>query len=630
MVPLEFKPTAREVDRLVLQVDSFTANLPWELLQAENSEPLVLKTAMVRQLSTQRYRRNVRTAPDKTACLIVDPSTKNFGEYYTGTSVDELPRLSGAIKEGDIVLAKLREAGYSDENISFSPSETSALNVLHNLLNRPYRILVISAHGIFDAPHIDGQSRTGVVLSDGSLITAAEVGQMEVVPELVFLNCCHLGKIPRTVEYNRLAYSISRELIEMGVRCIIAAGWAVDDKAACTFAENFFDQMLIEKESFGNAVHKAREQTYNKHRSTNTWGAYQAYGDPGYKLDPESKAGSSSSSKLCALDELLYQLQKILMKGKQPNKSKPTINFVNKTISSLRERTPPEWFELPEVLEALGKIYADLAGEGFEIARNYYLHAISLEDKKGIVAIKTIEQLANLEARTGEQRKNRKLIEAGIKRLKALVRLSSLNDKDPSPNPERTALLGSAYTKLAAYGITKKGRKWTWEPLEETLKDAANAYKTGTETNRPAYPYNTLNALQCELLSKPETKTKNNISLAQSCGETARKKYQESGKLWDAVMSADASMTAWLLGAKLPPVKIDGKNKKDDFESLKKIYLDSISGVPASNRHLDSVTSNLCLLAKFLAVRNQKDDLEQAEILKRLANEFETQSRCKF
>ncbi|MGS0758650.1 CHAT domain-containing protein, partial [Roseateles sp. GG27B] len=68
----------------------------------------------------------------------------------------------------------------------------TASDVLAKLYAKPWRLLHISAHGVFDLMHVDGRCRSGVLLSDGLLITAAEIAAMETVPELVFLNCCHL------------------------------------------------------------------------------------------------------------------------------------------------------------------------------------------------------------------------------------------------------------------------------------------------------------------------------------------------------------------------------------------------------------------------------------------------------
>ena len=36
---------------------------------------------------------------------------------------------------------------------------------------------------------------TGMVIGDGMFLTPHEIAQMRSVPELVFINCCHLGRI---------------------------------------------------------------------------------------------------------------------------------------------------------------------------------------------------------------------------------------------------------------------------------------------------------------------------------------------------------------------------------------------------------------------------------------------------
>lgn len=629
MIPLDYKATAREVDNLVLLVDSYTANLPWELLQAENSTPMVSKTAMVRQFATTNFRRNVRTTPSKTACIIADPSTEGYAEYFETAGGEDLPQLDGAKKEGAIIRNILNDSnsGFSGENINVSPPGAEALNVLALLMNKPYRLLAIAAHGVNEIRHIDGEMRTGVVLSGGALITAAEIGQMEVVPELVFINCCHLGTISADAGYNRLAYSLSRELIEMGVRCIVAAGWAVDDEAACTFSETFFTEMVIEKKCFGDAIQKARLKTLYRHRETNTWGAYQAYGDPGYRLDPDKKGRSHKINPFVSIDELLQKLDDLRTAiNDDKSRKKQTERRFNKQkvdyrIDILKKRAQQGWLDKPEVLEALGKIYADLGGDCFEIARNFYLKAISQEDKSGIVAITTIEQLANLEVRQGEKKANRDLIESGINRLKLLLKITD-SDQKTEINRERYALLGSAYKKLAAYGISKPGRKWAWKRIVETLKSAAEAYQIGTQPRPEEHPYYTLNYLQCTLLTIPPEKHADLIKLAKLCGETARKDFQKDGDFWNAVMSADAEMTAWLAGAKLPPIELDGKTIKEDFEILERIYRDSIKGVPATDRHMDSVTTNFKLFSMFLKERGEKGDVDRANILDSLVGKL--------
>ncbi|NMG73565.1 DUF7379 domain-containing protein, partial [Aromatoleum diolicum] len=81
MVPLDFKAAAREADQLVLVVDGYTANLPWEMLQADE-QPMALRTAMVRQLASTRFRRNPLSITRKVACVIANPSTHGFHTQF--------------------------------------------------------------------------------------------------------------------------------------------------------------------------------------------------------------------------------------------------------------------------------------------------------------------------------------------------------------------------------------------------------------------------------------------------------------------------------------------------------------------------------------------------------------------
>ncbi len=48
------------------------------------------------------------------------------------------------------------------------------------------------------------------------------------------------------LRYDRaeFASSVAGALIAIGVRCVIAAGWAVDDDAASAFAEAFYESLL--------------------------------------------------------------------------------------------------------------------------------------------------------------------------------------------------------------------------------------------------------------------------------------------------------------------------------------------------------------------------------------------------
>ena len=89
MVPHDFKDAARQLDRVVLVVDSYTANLPWELMLADDpsapdddKRPLALRTAVVRQLASSRFRRQVRQVMNRDALVVGNPSVEGFGAAF--------------------------------------------------------------------------------------------------------------------------------------------------------------------------------------------------------------------------------------------------------------------------------------------------------------------------------------------------------------------------------------------------------------------------------------------------------------------------------------------------------------------------------------------------------------------
>src|SRR5207248_4124197 len=118
------------------------------------------------------------------------------------------------------------------------------------------------------------------VLTDGTFVGRREMHNRRVVTELVFVNCCHLaGRDAAQLLADRPSFAagVAEELIKIGVRCVIAAGWAVDDAAASMFATRFYDA-LLKGERFVDAVASARDAAWEL--GGNSWAAYHCYGDP--------------------------------------------------------------------------------------------------------------------------------------------------------------------------------------------------------------------------------------------------------------------------------------------------------------------------------------------------------------
>jgi tetratricopeptide (TPR) repeat protein len=410
---------------------------------------------------------------------------------------------------------------------------------------------------------------------------------MRHVPDLVFLNCCHLAKMgpeakgTNPVAYNKLAASLSRELIEMGVRAVVAAGWAVRDDAANKFAEVFYTAMF-DGATFGDALHKARKETWSQFRDCNTWGAYQAYGDPDFRLNTDKTAGEKSDCQpYASLEEMLYDLGSIHIKSQDISNAETKEmeqqwkKSLLQEMADLKEKCPAAWLAQGAVSSRFARAYSEL-GE-FKIAIDYYQKALSADGGGSGVHISAAEQLANLEARLGGKQNNPKLIEKAIERLQHLIAFGR--------TLERLALLGSAYKRLAQVLSDRKG-------MTEALTQSATYYKEAAETGvqRSQFdPYHGLNWITLETLLG------NKLSDAESwlarCEAVAVERYAASRKLWDAVASPDADIARRLLRGDLKAEAVD-----TIVAGYRKVFIT----VQATLREQDSVIGQLDFIQTML------------------------------
>jgi CHAT domain-containing protein len=641
LVPHEFKDAARQLDRIALVVDGYTANLPWELMLADQ-EPLAVRAHVIRQLSSSEFRRQVRQTLQPLAYVIGNPSTENFFKMFPAPNrhpTDSLESLAGAEEEAAAVVEMLRRHGYQVE--AALGQGRKALDVIAPLYQRPYRIVHIAAHGLFDQRAADGITRTGVVLSDGMLLGAAEIGQMEVVPDLVFLNCCHLAQAdPIPVAYHRLAYSISRELIEIGVRCVIAAGWAVDDDAADTFAETFYRGILQDKLQFGDAVFEARRETFHKHGSSITWGAYQAYGDPGWRVDPraESNSPSRDSGKFLAPEELIDQIQRIRLSiyQRRDAMTRSDADSVAAQMKQLVGHSPGNWLDEPEIHVALAQTYASLGAEYFDEACAFYRGAIAGDDRAGRVPIAAIEQLANLESRLAEIRGDPALADCAIARLRHLDRAAAgsedgdaeLNPPASTWNAERASLAGGAHKRKAAIFANKiiAGDRTaaTAKAFNDAVQASIAAYEIGSgkPSDRRFDPYPALNWLSLKTL---EGSYEAGIAVCLACGGRANERFKQSPDVWQAVMAAEAYLVELLCRGSLGRGDADSEKA---FEQVCQRYSDALTNIRYTPKDLESAAHQMCLLALFFDAKGAtripasraKVDRALAQCLRRLAD----------
>jgi len=253
-----------------------TAALPWELIFHHPDDPFAHlgPRNVLRRLDGLRAP-GLRQSASFQALLIGNPQTARSLPGYE----DGLPPLHGVRQEFTGVALSLQTAGFA---VSVGIEENASA-VMSRLFALDYRVLLISGNSVHEH-HVGNRSVSGFVLSDGVFLTAMELRQMRVMPEVVFLNGCHAGR--RVADpSDGPPQDMVLELLKAGVKVVVAPGWAVDDMSAAQFSETFFT-ILATGRPFEEAVAGARVASYKAAPALTTWAAYQAWGDPDYRLLP--------------------------------------------------------------------------------------------------------------------------------------------------------------------------------------------------------------------------------------------------------------------------------------------------------------------------------------------------------
>jgi pimeloyl-ACP methyl ester carboxylesterase/tetratricopeptide (TPR) repeat protein len=525
LVPNALKDFAPEQRDLVLVVDDQAARYPWELLidRTAGEQPLTINCGLIRQLKTREYRARVLTPTAAHALVIGDPQ-------------GHLAELRGAQIEAQEVVRLLEQGGFDVLNKECVSRPTSD-QILTSLLAHDYRIIHLAGHGEY---HSSSPSHTGMVIGDHTYLTSAVMEQMRQVPELVFVNCCYLGLIEKEEEWrhcqvNRLAANLGSQLIRMGVRAVVAAGWPVNDEAARTFAQTFY-QWMLDGELFGRAVREARVETYKQHPGINTWGAYQCYGDPEYRLHRRGRRpGTRDTDRpfpFVAQVELVAELENLVCSARVLGIEHESHLLKQVARLDTHPYLPKGWQRVAKVRSSFGRAYGELGDYQHAVA--HYRAALELEDAR--VDLVDVEQLANMEMRLGSDQGSIELIESGLKRVEALLKIGRTS--------ERLCLRGSAWRRLA---LLRSGKSRT-----EALDRMTTAYREAYMIKDEIDTYPLLNYLIGRvLLGKPKDDLTDVEELLDRADDVAAERLRSEPSFWHAILPADAALVRHLATATL-------------------------------------------------------------------------------
>jgi len=468
LVPVEIEPYLAGSSDMVMQLDRHTSALPWELLDTDpdahgaapdgEAAPWAIRSKVIRKLQVEQYRAQVVDAAVEDNVLIV-------GEPLVGNSYGRLP---GARREADAIAREARAMlGNGANRVTLLAAQNDAHTIINELFARNYRLVHIAGHG-------ERGAHGGVVLSGSeTFLGPNEIRAMRVTPELVFINCCHLAQRDGAPGYDRVdfAASVADALIQIGVRCVIAAGWAVEDEPAEHFAAAFYREIFCGAR-FIDAVGHARRVAWEANPRGNTWAAYQCYGDPDWnwrneatappKPPAEEYAGVAARTTLqLVLETIATEI--VYAPAQQTHRYRERLDYLEQNFKS--------WAADGIIAQGFGHAYAALPDRQRAIA--FYLDARMAKD--GGASLKAIElyaeQLSQPGARPDELKEAIKILESMLGLLaKTLM---------------RHALLGHAWKRLSMHYADEHRRLAEqgdaraaplWQEALQALEHARDAY----------------------------------------------------------------------------------------------------------------------------------------------------------
>ena len=296
LLPADLRDALAGGAPVVMLLDATSARVHWELVVRPGAEPsgaggpragelrdyLGIGAGFTRQLRTTFAPPPEPPPPPERrlrVLVVADPA--------------EDAHLPGAEEEGLRVAELFETAAHPSIEVVrlFGPRQATRTEVLRRLLLERFHVMHFAGHCFYDPAD---PTASGWIFSDGEVLSANELRRIDRVPEFVFSNACESGITPdRSGERSAaLAPSFAESFFERGVGNFVCTAWPVDDSAARAFAGALYAGLLGLPEAPGGegplpihrAMAEARRATAGDPAGARSWGAYQHYGDPLYRL----------------------------------------------------------------------------------------------------------------------------------------------------------------------------------------------------------------------------------------------------------------------------------------------------------------------------------------------------------
>lgn len=505
---------------------------------------------------------------------------------------------------------------------------------------RNWRIIHIAGHG--EPPQRRGPSKKsktaarsraprpgGVVLSNGIFFGAREIKKMRVAPDLVFVNCCHLAERDADQlltdggsgpDHAAFAATVAESLINIGVRCVIAAGWDIEDSVANTFATTFYTALVgKQKARFIEAVAAARQAALKQ--GGNTWAAYQCYGDPDWRYQVQQASAPQSPGlrdevfeNIASPAALVLTLETLAVNSQFDDDERAVLP---KTLERLEAKFGKQWGSTGDVAEAFAVAWAKC---DVNRAITWYEYAVAANDGKA--SIRAIEQLNNLRIRLAWESvmpphadwprdpafaatRGETLHDARTRIKAALDVLERLTDGVQS-SIERQSLCGSGWKRMAMVESLAGDERAEREAILAMKRRYATAEAAARDSGDRGVFYPALNCMAAELILDAETPgwPRFDLTRVQAVRASLEAKNDDDPDFWSVGSVADLEVYEAIARNDLAGARA----------SIENLYTDLHGRVPAP-WHWASVRDQLRLVLSKYAARAATEDRAAGEAL---------------
>ncbi len=194
---------------------------------------------------------------------------------------DPTENLEWARKEGEYLYEKLR-VNHSDNKLKIhliSGRSITKLNLLNMILDKD--IIHYCGH-----LHYKGKvSENGWILYNYKLIHAHEIQKSGIKPLLIFSNSCFGGSESKPEDERECYSDFASSFLQAGKTCYIGSNWEILDSKFTLEFTLYFYEILLEGNSIGKALQKARIYAKKQFNSNDlTCSSYILMGNPSSKI----------------------------------------------------------------------------------------------------------------------------------------------------------------------------------------------------------------------------------------------------------------------------------------------------------------------------------------------------------